>query len=417
MTASDKGLCRGLITGGKGLRLGVFSSQIFWLHRGRYATDEAFVKFVTAFTPYFDKIFFFDSVAREHHDAPYFLDSDKIQVCAIPPYNLCLHTSWVRGLATLPRIFQIAKTNIPCWDLAWIHGPHPVGLLLAHLCQKSGKPFFLFVRQNLPVYVSHRSQGLKRYLAMAIAGALESCFQRLSRDALTFAVGREMFHIYQKCGGRVEEVYVSLIGCRDIQKGNREGSKTRLSPIRILSVGRLDPEKGMVFLIEALRRLIQECGRNVVLDIVGTGNLEETLQRKVEEQGLSGRVRFHGYVPHGEELLSLYRNSHIYVLPSLTEGSPQTIFEAMASGVPVVASRVGGIPYLIQDGENGLLVNPRSAQEICNGVGRLIDNRDLRVKLVRAGLETVRQHTLEAERDKIMGVVAEHFGLRGLRRA
>ena len=74
----------------------------------------------------------------------------------------------------------------------------------------------------------------------------------------------------------------------------------------------------------------------------------------------------------------------------------------MACRIPIIATKVAGIPYLIEDGENGLLINPASPREIRHAIERLVDNPELRSRLVAKGLATVRNHTLEAERDRMI---------------
>jgi glycosyltransferase involved in cell wall biosynthesis len=107
--------------------------------------------------------------------------------------------------------------------------------------------------------------------------------------------------------------------------------------------------------------------------------------------------------------MDLYKESDIFILPSLTEGYPQTLFEAMACGVPVIASRVGGIPSIVRDGENGLLVNSTSSEEICEAVRMLIGNPDLARQLAMNGLDTAMRHTMEAERQKIMHHIEDYL--------
>jgi glycosyltransferase involved in cell wall biosynthesis len=168
----------------------------------------------------------------------------------------------------------------------------------------------------------------------------------------------------------------------------------------------LDKEKGLTFLIEAVDMLIRGKGMKVKLQIVGRGFRraeEERLRQEVNKRQLRKHVHFSGYAPHGCELFQLYRDSDIFVLPSLTgEGIPQTIFEAMACGVPIVTARVGGISSLVKDKENGLLISPGSPREIGSAIQLLLNSPELRKKLIINGLSTAKEHTLEAERDRMI---------------
>ena len=112
-------------------------------------------------------------------------------------------------------------------------------------------------------------------------------------------------------------------------------------------------------------------------------------------------VTFTGYALD-EELLHYYQTSKVYCQLSAHEGFGVSLAEAMACGVPIIATKVAGIPHLIEDEENGLLINPASKTEICQAIKRLVDNPELRDQLVTNGLATVRNHTLEAERDRMI---------------
>jgi glycosyltransferase involved in cell wall biosynthesis len=339
------------------LKLAIFVDQVFWFDGERYSTDEPFTKFVIAFEPYFEKIVFCGRVPEERKTEKYILNPDKTEVCALPFYQ-DVYALWKSGLFVIPKTFSILAREIESWDLVWLCVPHPLSLVFAHLCKRKSIPFFMMVRQNLVEQVRHRNRGVKKIAVIAVTVLLEKWFQALARDHVTFTVGREMYQKYKKEGKPVFEMVVSLITRKDIElsqtisrKRTNEAQKTSL-----LSIGRLDPEKGLEYLIAAMQILVMEHGREFELHLVGSGRMEELLRRQVNQLGLDQYVQFHGYLPHGPALLELYRMASGFVLPSLTgEGLPQVLLEAMACRVPVIATNVAGIPYLIIDGLNGLL--------------------------------------------------------------
>jgi glycosyltransferase involved in cell wall biosynthesis len=383
------------------VKLAVFSGQYFWFDGKHYSTDEAFVKFITSFCPYFEKIILCDAVMEEKETEAYVLDPTKAEVWPLPHFSV--YSFWRNILSTYPKIYRLIRDNMNRWDILWLNAPHPVSLMFAHICRKLGKPFFLFIRQNLKVQVGYRNRGIMKILSVAAATMLEWIFRWLSRDCLTFAVGEEIFQRYRKTGKSVHKTAVSLISKKDIPDTVFERTPRDPRQTRLLSVGRLDPEKGIIYLIQAVDKLVANGNADIILDIVGTGTEENGLRWQVSKRGLAQNVHFAGYVSHGRQLLNLYRESDVYIQPSLTEGWPQTLFEAMACGVPVVATRVGGIPYLIEDGENGLLIDPASPREISDAVKRLVSDAELKDRIVRNGFVTARNHTLEVEREKMMG--------------
>ena len=159
-------------------------------------------------------------------------------------------------------------------------------------------------------------------------------------------------------------------------------------PARLLCVGALAEKKGHADLLAAVAGLIPR--RDVVLDLVGDGELRGELERSAVELGVSERVRFHGEVPK-ERVAELMRAADLFVLPSLHETFGCVLIEAMASGLPAVATRVGGVPEVL-DPRAGSLVAPRDpvalAQAIEEQIDRSFDPRELaRITEERYGYE------------------------------
>jgi glycosyltransferase involved in cell wall biosynthesis len=125
-------------------------------------------------------------------------------------------------------------------------------------------------------------------------------------------------------------------------------------------------------------------------------------------------VHFHGFVPQGAALRQLYRESDVFILPSLQDQQPKVLMEAMSQSLPVIATNVGGIPTIVQNGENGLLVPPARPEAFATAVRQVLSDDGLRQKLVREGLTHARAHTVEQETAKMMQVVASHFSLEGV---
>jgi glycosyltransferase involved in cell wall biosynthesis len=157
---------------------------------------------------------------------------------------------------------------------------------------------------------------------------------------------------------------------------------------RVACVGRLDPQKGQEHLLRALA-LLQAQGRPVHCALVGGGRERARLERLAATLRLADVV-FHGPLP-SNGVRRVLGGAHVMVLPSVTlrsgrtEGQPVALKEAMAMGVPVVASRVTGVPELVRDGETGLLVEPGSPAQIAAAVARLMDDAALARRLAVAG--------------------------------
>ncbi len=157
---------------------------------------------------------------------------------------------------------------------------------------------------------------------------------------------------------------------------------------RILAVGRLTPKKGLDDLVEACSKLARR-GLHFRCDILGDGHERLALERLIRRRGLEDRVVLHGFVPQ-EDLPSWYSCATVVAMPSKVlpdgnrDGVPNVLVEAMASGVAVVASATAGIPELIEDGVNGLLVPPRDPAALASALERVLGDEALSERLAGA---------------------------------
>jgi glycosyltransferase involved in cell wall biosynthesis len=123
------------------------------------------------------------------------------------------------------------------------------------------------------------------------------------------------------------------------------------------------------------------------LDVFGDGSLRADLERQAERLGVA--ATFHGQVPDvGERLLDV----DLFALPTRGDNLPIAVLEAMAAALPVVATRTGGLPELVDDGQTGTLVEPDDPTDLAAAVARLARDEEMRVRLGRAGAARVRQH-------------------------
>ena len=176
----------------------------------------------------------------------------------------------------------------------------------------------------------------------------------------------------------------------------------------IVGVGRLDPIKGFIHLVEACR-LLKERGTAFTCDIIGDGPLRDTLQQAIDAAGLQAQVRLTGALPQ-QEVRTRINRATLFVLPSVlladgnADGIPVALMEAMACGATAISTRVSGIPELIHHEENGLLVTPGQATELADAMARLLADAPLRTRLAQAARNTI-IHDFDAdiEAAKLLG--------------
>jgi glycosyltransferase involved in cell wall biosynthesis len=194
---------------------------------------------------------------------------------------------------------------------------------------------------------------------------------------------------------------------------------------RLLFVGRVSPEKGVHVLLDAFQRVIERCPQ-ARLEVVGPqgaapiefivgltddprvsdlasfyrGDYFSLLQGRLSS-GTVGRVSFKGHVAHSR-LSDHYRNADVLINPSLSEAFGMSLVEAMATGVPAVATRVGGVPEVVEDGKTGLLVEPGDACALAGAILRLLTDDGLRKAMGEAARRrAVERYSWEAVADRL----------------
>jgi glycosyltransferase involved in cell wall biosynthesis len=170
------------------------------------------------------------------------------------------------------------------------------------------------------------------------------------------------------------------------------------------AAGRLSPEKGFAVLVEAAARVLHQHPR-VGFVLFGEGPLRAALSRAVADHGLENRFILAGFREDFEQYLPHF---DVLVLPSFTEGLPNVVLEALAAGVPVVATDVGGTPEVVDEGVSGFLVAPGDSEALANKIVNIVTDDEVRRALGRRGKKRVQEHfTPAAQAAKYQEVFAE----------
>ncbi len=166
-------------------------------------------------------------------------------------------------------------------------------------------------------------------------------------------------------------------------------------------VGWLIPIKGVTYLVNAMAKIVEQHPKSLLV-LVGKGDdkgeEEIKLKEQVERAGLADKVRFLGWRPDVDEIMGCF---DIFVLPSLNEGMGRVLVEAMSAGLPIVASRVGGIPDLVKHGENGLLVPPADTGALEKAISALLQDGARRKRMGKAGKKMCGPYSAEAMVEQI----------------
>lgn len=370
------------------MRLAVYCDYSYRIEDGRVYAELPFSLFLEGLVPHFERVVVIGRLDRSGGRYPFELKG--LEFVPLPHYESAAALGSV--LWSVPTSVRRFWRTLRDVDTVWILGPSPAQApAFALLTLLRGRRLVLGVRQNLPELTRHRHPD--KPLVNSAAVLLERIFRLLARLAPTVAVGPELGRRYRHARA-LHVTYVSLVSERDIVPADADRHDCGGDELRLLSVGRLDPEKNPLLMADVLARALRSDPR-WRLDICGEGSLTGSLEARLEQLGLANRATFRGYVPVDDGLWELYRRSQALLHVSLTEGVPQVLLEAFAARLPVVATDVGGVGELVRD--RGWLVSPGDAQEAADALAEVVSEPGLRAERVERASDEIRRHTLEAE--------------------
>jgi glycosyltransferase involved in cell wall biosynthesis len=314
---------------------------------------------------------------------------------------------------SLHRIGQVARaaagTMRGFWrglervDAVWVFGPHPFSFILVAFGLVRRKGVVLGVRQDTKAYYRQRMPNARWRPALVATSGLDLGYRFLSRFVQTTAVGDELARHYGGERPNLLPIGVSLVQDADVV--DRPLEKDWGGTIELLTVGRIEQEKNPLLLVDVLARLERDRPGRYRLTWAGTGPLAEAVLERARELGVEDRIELLGFVAFGSDLLARYRSAHMFVHVSLTEGVPAVLIEALASGMPVVATDVGGVSAMLEGGAAGLLVPLEDVDAFVEAVYRMSDDAELRERLVDRGLTIAREMTADSQAKRIASFI------------
>lgn len=270
-------------------------------------------------------------------------------------------TFWLRRTA----VENFIKNKKIEFDLIHAHFTYPSGCIGIGLKEKYGKPLLITVHEDYSTLVNMRAKTDSR------AG--------LFLNALSHADG--LIRINRKDVPVLKEYNKSVyfipngFDDRKFRAYSKEESRRKLNlPLDrkiLLNIGSLFEQKGHKYLIDALKQIIGKRGDFLCI-IIGVGDERDRLTEQINKSGLSEHVLMVGGKPHSE--IPLWMNAcDIFVLPSISEGNPTVMFEAIGCGKPFIGTAVGGVPEVITDEKVGLLVEPKNPRLLAEALSKALD--------------------------------------------
>lgn len=281
--------------------------------------------------------------------------------------------AFLSALATLRRLAAHER-----YDLVHAHWMLPNGPIAALAAAAADLPLVVSLHGS-DVFVAERSRWLRGVARRVLAGAraVVACSRDLAERAMRIAPGIDCNVI--PYGVDVEDLSGSNAAAW------RERAGAGAADFLVVGLGRLVAKKGFSDLIRAAGRL-RDRGLSIRVAIGGGGDLEPELRAQASEAGIGGGVRLLGDVPH-DEVGALLAAADAVAVPSVrdergnVDGLPNVLLEALAAGRPVVATRIAGIPDVVEDGRNGILVPAGDPAALADALGHVAADRGLRERL------------------------------------
>ena len=292
------------------------------------------------------------------------------------PAILAALDEWGRRTDFL-RLYQAVYVGLRLQDLG-------IGHVHAHFAGMAARTTF-WIAKFFPITFSFTAHANDIFAPRNFEIGLNKLV-KLARAIITETEYSEKFlrERFPECADRIHRVYNGL-NLAEFGRANFSSD-----PPMIVAIGRLIVKKGFANLIRACALLVER-GRPFRCEIFGEGPLENQLRAQIEESGLKELVQLPGPKPQ-HQLRERLAAANVFVLPSVPEAEggmdnlPTVIMEAMATGLPIVSTRIGGIPEMVIDNETGFLVRPDVPVALADAIEKVINDRSLGQKLGQAGL-------------------------------
>ncbi len=376
------------------MRLAVYTDYAYHRIGDRVYAERAFALFLAELATRIERMVVIGRLSPGSSSARY--DLGEVDFVPLPFYPSLAEP--FRAMGAMARSLGGLWRGLDDVDAVWVLGPHLMAAPLALFALLRRRRLILGVRQEYPLYVRNRHPGRRGW--HFIADALEGSFRALARVSSVIVVGPVLARSYAR-SRRLLEIAVSLCRRQDIVEPAEAARRDYSSELLLLSVGRIDTEKNPLLLADALADLRSRDPRWRLV-VCGEGPLEDELVQRLDSLGQTGAYDLRGYVPHGD-LRSAYEECHVLAHVSLTEGLPQVVLEALAAGLPVVATDVGGIRDALGDAVS--LVPSRDAEALAEEAGALGGDGARRAAQVERGIEWIGAHTLESETERVAAFI------------
>ena len=350
-------------------------------------------------------LFLHEATDSEVESCNYALQSDNISWVNLGKKK----PAWHRALFGKSLLKKIETDVLHC-DAMLVRAPTPLSAAFFYVFRDKTPIVYMLVGDYVAGVPHLKLPFLRKWAIYAMAVYLDRSLKRAARFCCILSNSNEVLEKLKPFTKASHYIRTTTLSEKDFF----ERSDTCLSALyHVLYTGRFDFAKGLKELLEACASLIIK-GVPIRLHLAGWEDtpgkpVVSWLEQRANALGIAQHVVNHEKKAHGEALNALYRSADIFVMPSYQEGFPRSIWEAMANGVPVIATAVGSIPHNLCDGKEALLIPPKQAGAIADKMELLIRDAALRKKLIANGLSTAREVTLESQSKILIDIIDSYL--------
>jgi len=294
-------------------------------------------------------------------------NKDKIEIKALPPYTK--HTEGIMLFKYFLVVINEVKSKV---DVFYCRVPDPYAWMPKLLFQKES--IMHYVGDSLEVIKTNKKFSPIKKLIYSLLYLPEYFLTLLaSRFSRTYTNGIHIAQKLSKIGINAKPVISSTLTSEDFCDKKYDPGEV----IYILYVGYIRYSKGVDTLIKTVDILVNKYNSPIKLFIVGEGEMKDEINKLIKNFNIEDNVMMYGHIDDRNELNRIYRKCDIFVFPSLSEGSPRVILEAMANSLPIVSTPVGSLPYVFVNNKDILFAKYDDSADFAQKIRILISNKDL----------------------------------------
>jgi len=338
--------------------------------------------FIDELAKYFKKLILIGYEYKDKKEADYTIKSKNIEFRSLGDYR----PNIIRKLRLVANLRDYTKDA----DILFLNIPTPLFLPFSRTFNK--KKVYMLLGDLTESSLNYSGSKIKKLIILVHSLFTELTQIIFTSRSLVFCNGGKLFKRYSRFNKQCYNFFLTNLKNSKIKLINHRINKRA----RILYSGRISSEKGLDILIQAIEIISND--NDVELNIVGNYNKNNWFYKKLiknlEKLKCKNKIHFLGH-QSSDKLKLFYKESDILVIPSRTEAFPRVISEAMDSGLPIIASNVGGIPYYIKNERNGMLFKSKDSKDLSQKIEKLINNKKIYAKIRNLAFKSIKGNTIK----------------------